>query len=136
VFPGEYACVFLKSHLFPGLDQNGSAQILQGNKDNKPLHSICWNWNERVNCLACVSDSCARVWSTDGQPVRELNQNGYFRSCSFHPKYENTLVLGGEIKRAFLVKKKGLPIFQSNGLSTTGFISGYSFSFDCTRGPF
>jgi WD40 repeat protein len=95
VFQGDHACVFLKSHLFPGSVQNGSAHILQGNKDNKPLHSICWSWNERVNCLACVSDSCARVWSTDGQPVRELNQNGYFRSCSFHPKYENTLVLGG-----------------------------------------
>nr|XP_034575523.1 transcriptional corepressor LEUNIG-like isoform X2 [Setaria viridis] len=65
----------------------------QGNRDNKPLHSICWN--ERINCLACVSDNCARVWSTDGQPVRELNQNGYFRSCSFHPKYPNTLVIGG-----------------------------------------
>ncbi|CAN6321802.1 unnamed protein product [Urochloa humidicola] len=68
-------------------------KCLQGNRDNKPLHSICWN--ERINCLAGVSDNCARVWSTDGQPVRELRQNGYFHSCSFHPRYPNTLVIGG-----------------------------------------
>ncbi|CAL4912144.1 unnamed protein product [Urochloa decumbens] len=68
-------------------------KCLQGNRDNKPLHSICWN--ERFNCLACVSDNCVKVWSTDGQPVRELSQNGYFRSCSFHPRYPNTLVIGG-----------------------------------------
>ncbi|CAN6302621.1 unnamed protein product [Urochloa humidicola] len=68
-------------------------KCLQGNRDNKPLHSICWN--ERINCLAGVSDNCARVWSTDGQSVRELRQNGYFRSCSFHPRYPNTMVIGG-----------------------------------------
>ncbi|PUZ43250.1 hypothetical protein GQ55_9G647300 [Panicum hallii var. hallii] len=68
-------------------------KCLQGNRDNKPLNSICWN--EHINCLACVSDNCAKVWSTDGQPVRELNRNGYFRSCSFHPRYPNTLVVGG-----------------------------------------
>ena len=70
VFTGEYACAVLKSHAFPGSVQQKSAQNLQGNRDNKPLNSICWN--ERVNCLACVSDNCAKVWSTDGQPVREL----------------------------------------------------------------
>ncbi|RLN40492.1 transcriptional corepressor LEUNIG-like [Panicum miliaceum] len=68
-------------------------KCLQGNRDNKPLNSICWI--ERINCLACVSDNCAKVWSTDGQTVRELNRNGYFRSCSFHPRYPNTLVIGG-----------------------------------------
>ncbi|RLN18661.1 transcriptional corepressor LEUNIG-like [Panicum miliaceum] len=68
-------------------------KCLQGNRDNKPLNSICWN--EHINCLACVSDNCAKVWSTEGQPVRELNRNGYFRSCSFHPRYPNTLVIGG-----------------------------------------
>ena len=92
VFTGEYACAVLKSHAFPGSVQQKSAQNLQGNRDNKPLNSICWN--ERVNCLACVSDNCAKVWSTDGQPVRELNRNGCFRSRSFHPRYPNTLVIG------------------------------------------
>ncbi|KAG2544180.1 hypothetical protein PVAP13_9NG791966 [Panicum virgatum] len=67
-------------------------KCLQGNRDNKPLNSICWN--ERVNCLASVSDNCAKVWSTDGQPVRELDRNGCFRSRSFHPRYPNTLVIG------------------------------------------
>ena len=70
VFTGEYGCAVLKSHAFRGWVQHKSAQNLQGNRDNKPLNSICWN--ERVNCLACVSDNCAKVWSTDGQPVREL----------------------------------------------------------------
>ena len=92
VFTGEYGCAVLKSHAFRGWVQHKSAQNLQGNRDNKPLNSICWN--ERVNCLACVSDNCAKVWSTDGQPVRELNRNGCFRSRSFHPRYPNTLVIG------------------------------------------
>ncbi|CAL4920334.1 unnamed protein product [Urochloa decumbens] len=48
--------------------------------------------DERIKCL---HDNCVKVWSTDGQPVRELSQNGYFRSCSFHPRYPNTLVIGG-----------------------------------------
>ncbi|TVU48676.1 hypothetical protein EJB05_08321, partial [Eragrostis curvula] len=68
---------------------------LQGNADNKTVHSICWS--EHYRCLACVSDDSARVWSGQGGHVRELNgmNLSYFRSCSFHPKYPNTLVIGG-----------------------------------------
>ncbi|KAK3148622.1 hypothetical protein QOZ80_3BG0297310 [Eleusine coracana subsp. coracana] len=70
---------------------------LQGNGDNKTVHSICWS--EHLRCLASVSDDCVRVWPSQGVVghVRELSGTklSYFRSCSFHPKYPNTLVIGG-----------------------------------------
>ncbi|KAL6645302.1 hypothetical protein ACP70R_016910 [Stipagrostis hirtigluma subsp. patula] len=64
-----------------------------GNTDNKSVQSICWS--EHMDCLAAVSEDCVRVWSATGECLRELSGNlSYFRSCSFHPKYPNTLVIG------------------------------------------
>ncbi|KAF8780268.1 hypothetical protein HU200_001944 [Digitaria exilis] len=106
---------------------------LQGNRDNKPLHSICWN--ERINCLACVSDNFVRVWSTDGQTVRELSRNGYFRSCSFHPKHPNTLVIGGyetitlwnfAENKVESVQAHGCIVSDLDGCSATGLLASTS----------
>lgn len=109
-------------------------KCLQGNRDNKPLNSICWN--ERVNCLACVSDNCAKVWSTDWQPVRELNRNDYFRSCSFHPRHPNTLVIGGyesiilwnfaENKVVESVQAHGCHVSDLDGCLATGLLASAS----------
>uniref|UniRef100_A0A0A9B9M7 LisH domain-containing protein n=1 Tax=Arundo donax TaxID=35708 RepID=A0A0A9B9M7_ARUDO len=64
----------------------------QGNMDNKSLLSVCWN--EHIGCLACVSEDRVRIWSGQGERIHEL-RGSYFRSCTFHPKYPNTLLVGG-----------------------------------------
>ncbi|WVZ55100.1 hypothetical protein U9M48_005808 [Paspalum notatum var. saurae] len=75
------------------VEKDEKCSYFQGNTENKPVRSI--SWNNHFQFLACVSEDCAKIWSPSGE-VRELSgKQRYFRSCSFHPKYPDTLVIGG-----------------------------------------
>ncbi|GJN09354.1 hypothetical protein PR202_ga27355 [Eleusine coracana subsp. coracana] len=95
---------------------------VNGNGDNKTVHSICWS--EHFWCLASVSDDCVRIWPSQGVGhARELSGTklSYFRSCSFHPKYPNTLVIGGYQKYVYAA----LLAYFLGLLLTTFFFSRY-----------
>ncbi|KAK7412357.1 hypothetical protein VNO78_03812 [Psophocarpus tetragonolobus] len=60
----------------------------------KDVLSICWD--KSGNYIASVSEDSARVWSSDGKCISELQSNGNkFQSCIFHPGYLNLLIIGG-----------------------------------------
>ncbi|XP_061371445.1 transcriptional corepressor LEUNIG_HOMOLOG isoform X2 [Gastrolobium bilobum] len=62
----------------------------------KEVLSICWD--ESGNYVASVSEDSARVWFvlSGGKCINELHSNGNkFRSCIFHPRYPNLVIVGG-----------------------------------------
>ncbi|KAE9594978.1 putative transcription factor WD40-like family [Lupinus albus] len=60
----------------------------------KDVISICWDGSGKY--IASVSEDSARIWSSDGKCIHELQSTGNkFQSCIFHPAYQNLLVIGG-----------------------------------------